>query len=140
MSKDHPPHHARYMRRCVELAQRAIASGDPAVAALIVRDGDVIAEGIEGVKVGTDVTAHAEIEAVRAACRRLGTLNLTGCTLYTNVEPCVMCAYAMRLARLSTVVTGAASKDAHAALNGWNILTTADLLPGRPPPSVVRLT
>lgn len=69
-----------------------------------------------------DVTAHAEIEAVRAASKRLGSRDLTGCTLYTSVEPCLMCAYALRLARVSTVVTGASPGGAEAGSNGCALL------------------
>jgi len=130
--------HEHYMRRCVELARRALVTSDAPVGALVVSNDSVIAEGVESVKARRDVTGHAEIEAVRAACERLGSLNLTGCTLYTSVEPCVMCAYAIRLARVSIVVTGARSSDAERALNGWLVLTSADILPDRPPPALVR--
>jgi len=130
--------HEHYMRRCVELARRALVTSDAPVGALVVSNDSVIAEGVESVKARRDVTGHAEIEAVRATCERLGSLNLTGCTLYTSVEPCVMCAYAIRLARVSIVVTGARSSDAERALNGWLVLTSADILPDRPPPALVR--
>src|SRR5689334_1634155 len=93
MSEHNSPHE-RYMRRCIELARRALDTGDAPVGALVVADDRIVAEGIEGVRARSDVTAHAEIEALRAASKGLGTLNLTGCTLYTSVEPCVMCAYA----------------------------------------------
>lgn len=127
-----------YIRRCIELARRARVTGDAPVGAVIVLDGRIVAEGIECVRARRDVTGHAEIAAVRAACDRLGTLDLTGCTLYTSVEPCVMCAYAIRLARVSRVVAGARSSDAEWATNGWRVLTRADILPDRPPPSVTR--
>jgi tRNA(adenine34) deaminase len=130
--------HERYMRRCIELSRRALAAGDAPVGALVVLNDRIVAEGIESVKARRDVTGHAEIEAVRSACERLGSLNLTGCTLYTNVEPCVMCAYAIRLARVSVVVTGARSSDAEWTLNGWRVLTSGDILLDTPAPSVVR--
>lgn len=106
---DERSRHERYMRRCIELAHRALATGDPPVGALVVIDERVVGEGVEGVKARRDVTAHAEIEALRSACERLGSVDLTGCTLYTSVEPCMMCAYAIRLARIGVVVTGARS-------------------------------
>lgn len=130
--------HEQYMRRCIELARQSLLTSDAPVGALVVLDGQIVAEGIECVRGGGDVTGHAEIEAVRTACDRLGSLNLTGCTLYTTVEPCVMCAYAIRLARISHVVSGARSTDATWPLNGWRVLTSGDILPDRPPPSVVR--
>jgi len=111
MSQDNAPHE-RYMRRCIELARRALATSDARVGSLVVLNDRIVAEGIECVKARRDVTGHAEIDALRVACERLGSRNLTGCTLYTNVEPCVMCAYAIRLARVSVVVTGARSSDA----------------------------
>jgi tRNA(adenine34) deaminase len=129
--------HEHYMRRCMELARQALTTGDAPVGALIVLKERIVAEGIEGVKAQHDVTAHAEIEAVRNACEQLDSLDLTGSTLYTTVAPCVMCAYAIRLARISTVVTGTASSDADRALNGQTVLTSAAMLPGRPVPVVI---
>jgi tRNA(adenine34) deaminase len=105
---------------------------------VVVLNGQIVGEGVESVKARRDVTAHAEIEAVRAACERLDSLNLTRCTLYTSVEPCLMCAYAIRLARVGAVVTGAPSSDPEPALNGRIVLSNGDLLPDRPPPVVVR--
>jgi tRNA(adenine34) deaminase len=113
-------------------------TSDAPVGALVVLNDRIVAEGVENVRGRRDVTGHAEIEAVRGACERLGSLNLTGCTLYTSVEPCVMCAYAIRLARISRVVAGARSTDATWALSGWHVLTSGDILPDRPPPSVIR--
>jgi tRNA(adenine34) deaminase len=121
--------HEQYMRRCIQLSRRALAARDAPVGALVVLNDRIVGEGTECVKARRDVTGHAEIEAVRAACERLGSLDLTGCTLYTNVEPCVMCAYAIRLARVSVVVTGARSSDAEWTLNGWRVLTSGDICP-----------
>jgi tRNA(adenine34) deaminase len=130
--------HDDYMRRCIALAQLAPASGDVAVGSLIVKDGAIVAEGIEAVRAREDVTAHAEIEALRAAFGRLGTRDLSGCTLYTSVEPCVMCAYAIRLARVAIVVSGARSSDARLPISGHAVLTGEGILPGRRPPEIVR--
>ena len=84
------------------------------------------------------MTAHAEIEAVRAASERLGSPDLTGCTLYTSVEPCLMCAYALELARVSMVVTGARPGGAETGLNGCALLADPSVLPNRPAPLLVR--
>lgn len=130
--------HERYMGRCIELARGALATNDAPVGAVVVSEEQIVGEGVEGVKAHSDVTAHAEIAALRAACRRLGTLDLSGCTLYTSVEPCVMCAYAIRLARVAAVVTGAGAADAECAVSGWTVLTSADVLLDRPLPLVVR--
>jgi tRNA(adenine34) deaminase len=125
------------MRRCIELARRARASGDSPVGAVVVRNGQIAGEGIERVKATGDVTAHAEIEAVRAACKQLGRLDLTGCTLFTTVAPCVMCAYAIRLARVSSVISGTRSSEAARAVTGAMVLTNQDILPDRPVPIVI---
>lgn len=130
--------HAQYMRRCIELARRALAAGESPVGAVVVRGDEVIGEGVESVRARRDVTGHAEIEAIRAACDRFGTLDLSACTLYTSVEPCVMCAYAIRLARIRMVVTGAPSGENSQALNGSTMLAAAEILPDRPTPTVVR--
>ena len=83
--------HQVHMQRCFELAQFAKEKGDAPVCSILVRGNEIIAEGVEAVKARCDITAHAETEVIRAACRSLKTLNLEGCALYTNVEPCFMC-------------------------------------------------
>ena len=126
------------MRRCIELARQAISSGDTPVGSLIVEGGELVAEGVEAVRARQDATAHAEMEALRTAFDRRGSRDLSGCTLYTSVEPCVMCAYAIRLARISVVVSGARGGDGAQAVCGHIVLTDADVAPNRPPPLVVR--
>ena len=130
--------HERYIRRCIELARQAIQSGDSPVGSLIVDGEEIVSEGVEAVRARPDATAHAEIEALRAAFERRNSRDLTGCTLYTSVEPCIMCAYAIRLARISVVVAGARSGDAEQAINGHVILTDERVAPNRPPPLVIR--
>lgn len=126
------------MRRCLELAHRARETGDTPVGSIVVRNGEVVGEGIEAVKRRGDVTAHAEIVAIRAACERLGTVSLEGCTLYTTVEPCVMCAWALRLARIATLVSGARLPPGDDAVLAWAVLNDERLLPQRPTPAIVR--
>lgn len=87
--------HEEWMHRCLDLGRLALAAGDAPVGTVIVKEGRCIAEGIEAVVAKHDPTAHAEIEAIRTACRQLNTLDLSDCVLYTNVEPCWMCAYAI---------------------------------------------
>lgn len=130
--------HDRHMRQSIERARRALATGDTPVGSTIVLGDQVIAEGIEAVRARNDVTAHAEIEALRAAFERRRSRDLTGCTLYTTVEPCVMCAYAIRLARISLVVSGARGGDEGHPINGIGVLTDASVLPSRPVPVVIR--
>lgn len=128
----------RYMRACLDLARRAREHGDAAVGAVVVRGEEIVGEGIETVRARGDVTAHAELEALRAACARLRSTDLSGCTIYTSVDPCVMCAYAIRLARIGVVVAGSAPISKPDAFDGWTILTDARILPTRPLPHVVR--
>jgi len=133
-----PLQHERHMRRCIELAREALRSGDAAVGSLIVHDDELVSEGVEAVRARHDATAHAEMEALRAACARRRSRDLTGCTLYTSVEPCIMCAYAIRLARISVVVCGARTSDGGQALTGYIVLTDERVVPNRPPPLVIR--
>jgi tRNA(adenine34) deaminase len=126
------------MRRCIELARQAVASGDTPVGALILDGDTLVSEGVEAVRARPDATAHAEMEALRAAFGRRHSRDLTGCTLYTSVEPCVMCAYAIRLARISVVVSGARGVDAEQAFSGHIVLTEERVAPNHPPPLVIR--
>ena len=130
--------HEHYMRLCIALAWRARDTQDTPVGSLIVQGGVILAEGVEAVRGHQDVTAHAEIEALRAACKKSGSLDLTGSTLYTSVEPCVMCAYAIRLARVSTVVAGARAADAETSARSLMALTDVNFVPGRPPVIFIR--
>ena len=126
------------MRRCIELARQALVSGDSPVGSLIVDGDDLVSEGIEAVRARQDATAHAEMEALRTAFARRHSRDLRGCTLYTSAEPCVMCAYAIRLARISIVVCGARAADGERTVSGHFVLTDERVVPSRPPPSVIR--
>lgn len=98
---------AAFMRRALELAQRAAGEGEVPVGALVVSGGQVVGEGWNRPIGASDPTAHAEIEALRAAARSLGNYRLTGATLYVTLEPCDMCLGAMFHARVARVVYGA---------------------------------
>ncbi len=111
------------MRRCIELARTAQRNGDAPVGSVIVRDGQIIAEGLESVKANIDPAAHAEIEAVRVACRVLNSFNLSGCALYTTAEPCWMCSYAIRRTGISQVIIGAPVPYVGGATSPHPILT-----------------
>jgi len=105
----------RLMRRALELAGTTRARGEVPVGAVLVRDGAIVAEGANRPIASNDPTAHAEIEALRAAGRLLGTYRLTDTTLYVTLEPCVMCAAAIVHARVRRVVFGAWDPRAGAA-------------------------
>jgi tRNA(adenine34) deaminase len=97
-----------FMRQALDVAHSGGAHGEVPVGALVVLDGEVIAEGYNAPISRHDPTAHAEIQAMRAAAERIGNYRLIGATLYVTLEPCVMCAGAMMHARVSRVVFGAA--------------------------------
>jgi len=96
-----------YMRIALELAREAEVAGEVPVGAVIVRDGEVIGRGRNSPIERSDPTAHAEILALREACAAAGNYRLEGATLYTTLEPCVMCAGALVAARIAKVVFGA---------------------------------
>ncbi len=126
----------RYMRRCIELAQLAFDSGDVPVGALVVRDGRVIGEGYERTRGRLDPAAHAEVEALRAACATLDTLDLSGATLYTTVEPCVLCAYVVRRTRIRRVVCGVDAGPRGGAAGRYPLPTDASSFADREPPAL----
>jgi tRNA(adenine34) deaminase len=97
-----------FMRRALELAERAGLAGEVPVGAVLVIDGLVVGEGYNLPISSCDPTAHAEIQALRAAARRVGNYRLPDSVLYVTLEPCVMCAGALIHARVARVVFGAA--------------------------------
>jgi guanine deaminase len=102
-----------FLRRAIALATQNVTSGRGGpFAALIVREGQIIAEGVNIVTATNDPTAHGEVTAIRAACKALNTFTLAGCELYSSCEPCPMCLAASHWARLDAVFFGAAAKDA----------------------------
>ena len=102
MSDDH------FMREALALAQRAEALGEVPVGAVVVKDGVIIGRGCNQPIAAHDPTAHAEVVAMRDAAALTGNYRLVGCELYVTLEPCVMCAGAIMLARVGRVVYGAA--------------------------------
>lgn len=99
---------AIFMRRALELAQRARSEGEVPVGAVVVAEGRVIGEGWNRPIAASDPTAHAEIQAMRAAAAAIGNYRLSGATLYVTLEPCDMCLGAMFHARIARAVYGAA--------------------------------
>jgi guanine deaminase len=104
---------ADFMRRAIALGLENVRTGRGGpFAALVVKDGSVVAEGANRVTTTNDPTAHAEVVAIREACRRLGDFQLSGCDLYTTCEPCPMCMACALWARMDRVVYGATIADA----------------------------
>ena len=108
----HSPNPA-YLRRAIELAtQNVLAGAGGPFAALIVRDGQVIAEAANSVTTTNDPTAHGEVNAIRKACAMLGSFSLAGCEIYSSCEPCPMCLAAIYWARLGAIYYGSNQQDA----------------------------
>ena len=101
-----------FMARALKLAEQAAVSGDVPVGCVIVKDGQIVGEGRNRREERGDATAHAELEAIRDACARLGSWRLHGCTLYVTLEPCPMCAGGIINARISEVRYGVRDEKA----------------------------
>jgi guanine deaminase len=102
-----------FLRRAITLATENVASGKGGpFGAVIVRDGKIVGEGANSVTTTNDPTAHAEVNAIRAAAKTLGEFKLAGCELYTSCEPCPMCLAAAYWARVDAVYYGACAADA----------------------------
>lgn len=102
----------RFLAEAVDLAVRNVAAGGGPFAAAVVRDGEVVATGQNRVTRDLDPTAHAEVVAIRAACREVGDFSLAGHVLYASCEPCPLCLAAALWSRLDRVVHAADRHDA----------------------------
>ena len=100
--------HERFMRIALDLAREAAQAGEIPVGALVVRNGEILSQARNEREERSDISAHAEILALRRAGEKLGHWALPGCTLYVTLEPCPMCAGAMVMSQLSACVYGAA--------------------------------
>ena len=116
-----------WMRRALNLAERAQADGEVPVGAVMVKDDDCIGEGWNRSIAAHDPTAHAEITALRAGAAQLQNYRLPGATLYVTLEPCAMCAGAIILARIERLVYAAADPRTGAAGSVFNILQSEQL-------------
>lgn len=99
------------MNKCIALAKIARQNGDSPVGSILVKNGEIVGEGIEGGKTFKDITFHSEIEAVRNARALLHTPDLSDCIMYTTHEPCIMCSYVLRHHQIHTIIIGVASGD-----------------------------
>ncbi len=102
----------RFMNMAAELAERNIDEGGGPFGAVIVRDGAVVATGVNRVTANNDPTAHAEVNAIRNACDKEQTFNLAGCVVYSSCEPCPMCLSALYWAGVSRIYYGCTQEDA----------------------------
>jgi tRNA(Arg) A34 adenosine deaminase TadA len=102
------------MQRAIILSKESVERGGGPFGAVIARNGEIVAEGANSVTINCDPTAHAEVTAIRNACAKLGTFDLSGCTIYTSCEPCPMCFGAIYWSHLDAIYMGNNRKDAAA--------------------------
>jgi tRNA(adenine34) deaminase len=131
----------KMMRRCIALSRQAAAAGEMPFAALICRGEEILAEVTNETRCCGDATRHPEMVAVSEAQRVLGHRRLTGCTLYSNVEPCAMCSWPIRETGVSRVVFSIKSPH-FGGLSRWNVLGDlgiSNIMRGyfRKPPNIV---
>jgi tRNA(Arg) A34 adenosine deaminase TadA len=100
------------MGEAIRLANESVRHGGGPFGAVIVKDGKIIAGSSNSVTIDNDPTAHAEVNAIREACRKLGTFDLTGCRIYTSCEPCPMCLGAIYWSHIERIYYGNTRKDA----------------------------
>ncbi len=114
--------HKELMQRAIDLSVANVTNGGGPFGAVIVKDGKVIAEGVNRVTANNDPTAHAEVTAIRAACQRIGNFKLDGCEIYTSCEPCPMCLSAIYWAGIRHIYYGGTKKDAERIGFGDNFI------------------
>lgn len=119
-----------WMEEAIRLATTSVTNGGGPFGALVAKDGEVVALGNNQVTASLDPVAHAEVSAIRAACRALDTFSLEGCVLITSCEPCPMCLAAALWARVDRLVYSADRHDA--ALAGFDDRRFYDLLEKKP--------
>ena len=100
------------MREAISLADNNVRNGGGPFGAVIVKDGKVVATGVNRVTANNDPTAHAEVSAIRNACKKLKTFDLSGCEIYSSCEPCPMCLGAIYWSRIKKIYYGNSKADA----------------------------
>jgi tRNA(Arg) A34 adenosine deaminase TadA len=107
------------MRRAIELSRRAVSTpGAEPFGAVVVKNGRIVGEGFNRSKASFDPTSHGEVEAIRDACRRLQTVDLSGCELYSSCEPCAICVATMTAVGIGKLYYAASLRQAGEALSG----------------------
>lgn len=105
---------ARFMQMAIDLSVENVDNGGGPFGAVIVKNGEIVATGVNRVTATNDPTAHAEVSAIRAACQKLGNFKLDGCTVYSSCEPCPMCLSALYWAGVKRICYGNTKADAKA--------------------------
>lgn len=101
-----------FMREAIRLANESVKNGGGPFGAVIVKDNEIIAGSSNSVTIDNDPTAHAEVNTIRQACKKLGTFDLSGCVIYTSCEPCPMCLGAIYWAKIDRIYYGNNRTDA----------------------------
>jgi len=110
------------MQRALALSAQALQEpGTEPFGAVVVKDGVIVGEGFNHSVAHHDPTSHGEVEAIRDACRKLGTVNLSGCELYTSCEPCAMCVAAMHIAGIAKLYYAASLAQSGEAFEGVTV-------------------
>ena len=102
----------KYMKLAIQLAVENVENGGGPFGAVIVKENEIVATGVNRVTPNNDPTAHAEVQAIRAACQKLNTFQLDGCEIYSSCEPCPMCLGAIYWAHLDHLYYGCNQHDA----------------------------
>lgn len=126
-----------YMRKCLSLAQIAKARGDSPVGSILVQNGKVVGEGIEGGKTYRDITFHAEIEAIRNARTYLGKTDLSDCILVTTHEPCIMCSYVIRHHKIQLIIVGLSTGEIGGYSSALPLLVDRSISKWAEPPKII---
>jgi tRNA(adenine34) deaminase len=137
MDKQQLEQHETYMRICINLAKIAKQRGDSPVGSIIVQNGVIIGEGIEGGKTHKDITFHAEIEAIRKATKHIEKQDLSDCILYTTHEPCIMCSYMIRHTKIPLIVTGLTTGEIGGFSSKLPLLLDTTIQKWATPPSLI---
>lgn len=111
---DYSADDAKFMQMAIDLSSENVDNGGGPFGAVIVRDGEILATGVNRVVPNNDPTAHAEVSAIRHACHKLETFQLEGCTIYSSCEPCPMCLSAIYWAGIKRLCYGNTKADAKA--------------------------
>ncbi len=127
-----------YMRQCIDIGHGAALKGESPVGAIVFGEGRVIAEASEATQSSMDVTAHAEVLAIRKAVQATGSVDLHEYTLFTNVEPCILCSYAIRRTGIGRVVIGAPTEALGGVSSNHPILVETDIPGFGAPPKITQ--
>lgn len=131
--------HHRFLKECVRLADISSKNNESAVGAIIVKDGNIVGEGTEQSRSRNDVTRHAEVVAILDAIAKHGSDICKGATIYSNVEPCILCSYAIRHYGISQVVFMRRAGEVGGVHSEFRILTTNEITRWGKPPEIMEI-